>query len=168
MSKVIPWAYEFGRKLKRLPWLEWLLGGLLALVLIYLFGCSHVVQPDDIVSPDDLESIAEAYCLAHPELNCGKVYACQTPSDNPIGLIELCIPQPDATNPLKPTLEQAEAEFGACDLSPSPRFDKGNLCWWCCGPTCGPGSNAYSGSYCPAPPAMPDAGVVDPVPPAHP
>lgn len=129
---------------------------------LLISGCATEVVKQET---PDLTDVAEAYCKANPDLNCGHVYACQTYADNPIGLIELCIPQEDpAVN--RPTLEQAEGEFGSCELSPSPRFSSSHLCWWCCGPTCGRGCNSFSGCYCPA--SMVDAGVdsdPNPVPP---
>lgn len=112
--------------------------------LLFIFSCGEVADVVD-VGPEDLSGAADAYCKANPHLPCGKVYACATEADNPVGLVELCIPQ-------FMDKSQAEALYGACELSPHERFDDANLCWWCCGPGCTAGCNAYSGCFCPAPP----------------
>lgn len=144
------------------------------LIVLALVSCQTVVE--EVVAPEDLSDVAESYCLANPTWPCGKVYACQTPVENPIGLIELCIPQTlDGIGGVSDAdVAIVEAEFGPCELSPDERFEKAGswLCWHCCGPGCGPGCNAYSGCYCPAPPEpepepTPDAGVWD-MPDKHP
>jgi hypothetical protein len=109
--------------------------------LVFLGGCvTDVVEPEDVVDPADLADIAEAYCEAHPELTCGHVYLCQTPSTNPdneYGRVEICL------NDDYP-IELLEAEHGACE--PTPRHQ--GLCWAAC-PVTGPGCNAYDGCFCP-------------------
>ena len=122
-----------------------------ALVLLALLGgcVTEIVKPDEVVQPDDLAEIAEQYCKSDPTLPCGKVYQFDIPVENPLGLLELCVPLP-TTDPLRPTLAQAEAEFGPATLSTDPRFNGANLCWWAC-PSMR-GCNSYSGCYCPATP----------------
>lgn len=119
--------------------------------VLLVFGCGEVVER--VVEPEDLAGLAEAYCLANPTLPCGKVYACQTPADTDIGLVEVCIPQIfDGVGGVSDVdVAFAEAVYGDCELSPHERFvSKGTwLCWWCCGEGCGAGCNAMSGCYCP-------------------
>lgn len=131
--------------------------GIIAL-LTSLMGCiTKVVEPEDVVEPDDLVGLAESYCKTDPTLTCGKVYGFpERPEENNIGMMELCVPWPDSTE--RPTLAQAEAELGPSILSPDPRFASANLCWWQC-PSMR-GCNSYSGCYCPVT-IMPDAGVPD-------
>lgn len=121
-----------------------------SLIALVLAACAQTLeqaQPE----PDDLAGAAETYCKLHPDLPCGKVYQFDTPADDPLGLIEMCVPQP-YTDPVtmapRPTLEEAETMFGASMLSTDPRFDRANLCWWCCGPGCTRGCNSYSGCWC--------------------
>lgn len=124
-----------------------------ALICVFECACvTEVIKPEDVVQPEDLTGIAESYCKSDPTLTCGKVYAFPSgpAQENPIGILELCVPWPDGIDPLRPTLAQAEAEFGPSILSPDPRFASANLCWWQC-PTMR-GCNSYSGCYCPAPP----------------
>ena len=126
-------------------------------VMLYAFaGClGRVVEPEDIVEPDDLVGIAEAYCDAHPEWPCGHVWLCTSPSTNPdnqYGRMEVCLLDDISVSVL-------EDLYGPCE--PTPRHV--GLCWVCCGTGCGVGGNAYDGTYCPAPPPPPppDAGVFD-------
>lgn len=110
--------------------------------LVFLGGCvTDVVEAEDVLDPSDLAEIAEAYCEANPELTCGHVYLCQTPSTNPdneYGRIEICKLDDHP-------LEWLEAVHGSCE--PTPRHQ--GLCWWCCGEGCGAGGNAYDGTFCP-------------------
>lgn len=149
---VVPWAYEFGRKLKYVCAACWLEIVMIPLIFLffYLTGCSKIVEPDEIVTPDDLSEIAEAYCAAHPELTCGHVYMCAQEADNALGHVEICKLD-------EHPLEWVEAIYGTCE--PTPRHQ--GLCWWCCGEGCGAGGNAYNGTFCPAPPEEigVDAGV---------
>lgn len=111
-------------------------------ILFALLGCQGVVET--AVEPEDLSGIADAYCAANPHLPCGKVYACATPADNELGLIELCVPQ-------FIDVSAVEAVHGECQLSPHERFAGANLCWWCCGEGCTRGCNAFDGCFCDAP-----------------
>lgn len=126
------------------------------LALLLLVSCS-VPEPTDIVEPEDLASVAEAYCVSRPELPCGHVFAFPETENfdegNKLGVVEKCVPQPyvdPITMLARPTLEEAEALFGPSIRSPDKRFTEPNswLCWWCCGPGCGPGCNAYTGCFC--------------------
>jgi len=126
------------------------------IAIVLLVGCTQVVE--QVAEPDDLAGLAEDYCAAHPEWPCGKVYQCDTPADNPLGLVEVCIPQ-------FMDVSAAEAVYGSCELSTDPRLKSVNLCWWCCGSGCGPGCNSYSGCFCdPDAPGMPDARAFPPIP----
>ena len=109
------------------------------LALIALLGCKQIAEDADPTG--DVVDLADAYCAAHPELPCGKVYMCEAPADNELGHIEICIPQ-------FYSVQLAEAVYGQCELSPHPRFDDGNLCWWCCGDGCTRGCNALNGCFC--------------------
>jgi hypothetical protein len=104
-----------------------------------IIGCTQAV--DVIVEPEDLSVLAEEYCMAHPTLPCGHVYQCETPAENKLGLTEICVPQ-------FIDISVAEVQYGACTPSTDPRFDGGNLCWWCCGEGCTAGCNAYNGCFC--------------------
>jgi hypothetical protein len=119
----------------------------LILLVAYLSaGCiTEVVKPEEVVEPDDLVGIAEDYCRSDLTLPCGKVYEFDVHAENPLGLLELCVPW--LLHPDRPTLAQAEAEFGPSRLSTDSRFASANLCWWQC-PTMR-GCNSYSGCYCP-------------------
>ncbi len=115
-----------------------------AALVFLLLSCQSVEEA--VVEPEDVAGLAEAYCRSHPMLPCGKVYACDTPADNKLGLVEVCVPQ-------FMDISQAESVYGSCVLSPDPRLAAANLCWWCCGMGCTAGCNAYSGCFCPdAPP----------------
>lgn len=114
-------------------------------IVVLLMGCTSVVEPEDVVDPTDLVGIAEQYCKSDPTLTCGKVYQFnEVPAENPLGLLEMCVTWPD--HPDRPSLAQAETEFGPSMLSTDPRFENANLCWWQC-PTAR-GCNSYSGCYC--------------------
>ncbi len=146
---------EFGRRLRALWFtskLEIILIPIIFGVFYVLSGCiTKVVEPSDVVEPDDLADLAEGYCDAHPEFPCGHVYLCEAPSENPentFGRIEICV------NDDVP-LTEVEALYGTC--APTPRHS--GLCWAPC-PVTGPGCNSYDGCYCPMPP-MVDAGVMD-------
>ena len=108
-------------------------------LLIISVNCQQAVEAT--VEPEDLAGLAEQYCQAHPALPCGHVYQCDTPADNKLGLVEICVPQ-------FIDISAAEAQYGACELSTDERFKDGNLCWWCCGEGCTAGCNAYSGCFC--------------------
>ena len=84
----------------------------------------------------------EAYCAIGDDPRCGEVYACDTPAENEVGLVEICIS--DAT-----PIDEAEAVYGPCELSPHERFDAlGHRCYWHCDE--GGGCNAYNGCFgCP-------------------
>ena len=109
-------------------------------LLLLLLGCSQAI--DATVEPEDIAGLAEEYCMDHPTLPCGKVYQCDTPADNELGFVEICVPQ-------FMDISVAEATYGACKLSTSPRLKDANLCWWCCGEGCGAGCNALTSCYCP-------------------
>lgn len=155
--KVKVYMYEFARRL-RSYWPELLFGSLfLAFLLLFASCATEVIKPSDVVEPDDLSDIAEAYCKAHPELTCGHVYVCPSEMPDDSGGAELCVLH--------------DTPLPSPDCTPTPRHV--GLCWWCCGEGCGAGCNAFSGCYCPAPPPMIDAGVDAPVevgdlPPVHP
>lgn len=112
------------------------------LVLVLLAACTAVI--DNTVEPEDLSSVAETYCKAHPELPCGHVFVCDTPAENELGQVEICIPQFIDKS-------AAEAIYGACE--PTPRHS--GLCWFCCGEGCTAGCNALSGCFCPPPQETP-------------
>lgn len=124
--------------------------------LVMLAACSNVVEE---IEPgvEDVVGIAEEYCRANPTLPCGKVYQCDTPAENAIGFIEICIPQ-------FIDVSLAEAQYGTCKLSTDKRFEDANLCWWCCGEGCTRGCNSYNGCFCPVFEMPPDAGVDAPAP----
>lgn len=111
-----------------------------ALGLLLLLGCRDVLpQPEDF-DIEDLAEIAEQYCAANPQVPCGHVWMCETPADNDLGLVEICVL--DET-----IIEEVEGIYGPC--VPTPRHV--GLCLHCC-PTetmgCSSGCNAYSGCYC--------------------
>lgn len=138
------------------------LAGCVGVLIGLLSACDVPTSPSDVVEPDDVVGIAEEYCKANPTLPCGKVYAFpDVPRENPIGMLEMCIPQfLDGLGGVSAEdVSFAEAEFGPAVLSPSPRFADANLCWWCAGTGCTRGCNAYDGCYVPAGFMPPDAGV---------
>jgi hypothetical protein len=73
--------------------------------------------------------------------DCGHVYVCDTPAENELGLVEICINDDDHPE----DVESAEAMYGACE--PTPRHQ--GLCWWQCGTGAHRGGNAFSGTWCP-------------------
>lgn len=153
-------SLEYGRRLKYV-WADnkvHIAATTAVLVGLYLLsGCfSDVVKPTDIVEPEDLTEIAEGYCKTDLTLTCGKVYGFpETPAENAIGMLEMCVSWPD--NPERPSLAEAEAEFGPSILSPDARFANANLCWWQCPGL--RGCNSYNSCYCGPVVVMPDAGV---------
>lgn len=151
---------EYGRRLRHVIKMYdvELLGALIVFLVLLLAACvTDVIEPDEVITEEDLADIAEGYCAANPELTCGHVYLCETPAENEFGTVEICLLD---DIPL-PVLEEVH---GLC--TPTPRHQ--GLCWWCCGEGCGAGCNAYSGCFCPATP-MPDPMPVpedpNPVPP---
>lgn len=109
---------------------------LIILLALLLASCTEIVEV--ATEPDDFVGVAEAYCKAHPELPCGRVYTCATPADNELGQVEICVPQ-------FLDVSAAEATYGACE--PTARHI--GLCWWCCGEGCTAGCNALTGCWCP-------------------
>lgn len=109
------------------------------IVLVLLAACS---TSDIAPQPQDLSSVAEQYCKDHPALPCGHVYECTgTTAMNQLGFEEVCVVQfGDYAD-----LTLAEQMYGGC--VPTPRHE--GLCWWCCGPGCTSGCNAYNGCFCP-------------------
>jgi hypothetical protein len=79
-------------------------------------------------------------CPVIPGLNCGHVFLCDTPADNPLGKVEICIDD-DADD--KDDLAFAEMTYGTCE--PTPRHQ--GICAWCPEEK---GCNAFSGCFnCP-------------------
>ncbi len=79
-------------------------------------------------------------CPTIPGLDCGHVFVCDTPADNTLGVVELCI---DDDNSSKDDLALAESMYGACE--PTPRHQ--GICIWCPEKS---GCNAFSGCFnCP-------------------
>lgn len=76
-------------------------------------------------------------------IDCGHVFECTgTRADTPSGFVELCLNDDDEPE----QLDEIEETYGMC--SPTPRHQ--GLCSYCCGPNCGRGGNAYSGTWgCP-------------------
>lgn len=141
---------EFGRRLKHVIKIYdvELLCALIVFIILLLAACvTDVIEPEDVITEDDVADIAEGYCASRPELTCGHVYLCETPAENEFGLTEICLLD---DIPL-PVLEEVH---GTC--IPTPRHQ--GLCWWCCGAGCGAGCNAYNGCFCPVsePEPMPD------------
>lgn len=108
----------------------------LVVILILLAGCTEAI--DATVDPEDLTDVAEAYCKANPHLPCGHVWLCETPAENELGQVEICV-----LNAMP--IEVAEAVYGACQ--PTPRHV--GLCWYCCGEGCTAGCNALTSCFCP-------------------
>jgi hypothetical protein len=81
-------------------------------------------------------------------ITCARVYAYETPADNPLGQVEMCTRAED--------LASATAMYGAAELSPDARFDQWRLlgvepiCWWQC--PSAKGCNSYTGCWCPGTP----------------
>lgn len=73
-------------------------------------------------------------------IDCGHVFMCAAVADNALGHVEICVNDDDTDD-----LVAVEALYGACELTPRHQ----GLCLFCCGPDCGRGGNAYSGTYCP-------------------
>jgi hypothetical protein len=97
-------------------------------------GCSEVKQ----VGGDIGGNIAEWIACPTDLIDCGHVYECAAPADNPLGHVEICVDDETA-------IEDVEAVYGDC--APTPRHE--GLCSWCCGANCGRGANAYDGAWCP-------------------
>lgn len=128
-------------------WFPLLLAAAVGFTVAVLGGClTKVIEPTDVVEPEDLADIAESYCDARPDFPCGHVYECAAVADTPSGFVETCVLDDIP-------LEWAEVYYGA-ECKPTTRHV--GLCWYCCGAGCGPGCNAYSGCYCEGPPPGPD------------
>jgi hypothetical protein len=78
-------------------------------------------------------------------VDCGAVFMCAAPADNPLGHVEICIDVDDDPD----ALDAAEMEFGEC--VPTPRHQ--GLCIATCNEPSplpsGAGANAYNGMWCP-------------------
>jgi hypothetical protein len=85
--------------------------------------------------------VAEWIACPTDLIDCGHVYQCAQLADTPSGFIEICVDDDDHPE----DLDAVEALYGICE--PTPRHE--GLCIFCCGPDCGRGGNAYSGTYCP-------------------
>lgn len=132
------WLYETGRRLRwflSVYWVESAMVGIALLTALLASCVTEIVEPEEVVTPDDLAEIAEAYCATHPELTCGHVYVCPTDPTTTSGGsdVELCV------------LDDTPLPSDTC--TPTARHQ--GLCWWCCGEGCGAGCNAYGGCYCP-------------------
>ena len=117
--------------------------------LILLAACT-AEEALEVSTGEDPNEYATRYCKER-NLQCGRVYAFETPADNPLGRVELCVMSDD--------LPAAEALYGASELSPDPRFDMWYalgvepFCLWSC-PAPEHGCNAYGGNdikacFCP-------------------
>lgn len=116
---------------------------LIALLLV-LVACDQARGAGDLLKGGATAvgvAHGEVLCAIHPD-KCGRVYACETPAENELGQIEICIQ-------IDRPIADAEAIYGHCELSHHERFDNGNLCYWHCGE--GAGCNAYNGCWCPEP-----------------
>lgn len=129
-------------------------------VLIALFvltSCGVLDDAKDEVVPDpigDIFEIAEQQCALHPEYPCGHVWMCDTPAQNELGMVEVCVWN-------QTPITDVEAVYGSCILSPSERFHGHQLCWWGCVKGW-VGCNSFSGCFCNGytpPPAPVDGGV---------
>lgn len=112
---------------------------LIGAVCIYVAaGCSDLEEAGgDIAGP-----IAEGtICQTGWLIDCGHVYECAEPADNPLGHVEICIEDDSHAE----QFADIEALYGEC--KPTPRHE--GLCSYCCGAGCGRGANAYNGTYCP-------------------
>lgn len=106
-------------------------------MLLALVACADVKMAAGTVGGTVAEYVA---CPVIPGLDCGHVFVCATPWDNPLGLVELCI---DDDNSAATALADAEAVYGACE--PTPRHQ--GICIYC---PSGGGCNAYNGCFgCP-------------------
>lgn len=73
-----------------------------------------------------------------------KVYACEVESGAELVDLELCFDRgPDE---LEDQLWAAYGGFAICN----PTKRHAGQCFYCCGPDCGRGSNAFNGSWCPS------------------
>lgn len=99
-----------------------------AAALLFLLACTEVRDAGGQV----VEWVA---CPTHL-IDCGQVFACATPADNELGVVELCIDVDDQPG----DLDVAESLYGTCE--PTPRHQ--GLCIWC---PDGAGGNAFSGSF---------------------
>lgn len=109
------------------------------LVVAIAMACDLAnVEPPDF---SGLGQLAEEYCEQTGHVDCGTVYACETPADNELGRVEYCWAH---------DVRELEAVHGRCAPSPHERFDVGNVCLWCCDATCAiQACNAFSGCWCP-------------------
>lgn len=78
---------------------------------------------------------------------CATVYSFVALADNPLGRVELCVPDR--------LLSLAERRYGHAEPSEDERFKVYRIagldppCFWCCSGECPQGANAYGGSFCP-------------------
>jgi hypothetical protein len=109
------------------------------LALSACLGCTTAKQ----VGGEIGGTVADAIACPVGLFDCGHVYMCDTPADNELGLVEICIndDEDDGTE----QIESAEAMYGECE--PTPRHQ--GLCRHCCGADCGRGGNAFNGTWCP-------------------
>jgi hypothetical protein len=85
-------------------------------------------------------NVAEVLACPIGLFDCGKVFMCDTPAENELGLVEICVDHDDHPE----DLDAVEAKYGAC--VPTPRHQ--GLCKFCCDDDCGRGANAFSGTWC--------------------
>ena len=111
----------------------WILGAAAYAALTSELGCATTVEPPVGAGV----AIGEGLCPAYG-FTCGKVYEFETPADNPLGLVELCVIEKD--------LAAASRIYGRARLSTDSRFDEGNLCVWQC--PSAKGCNSYGGCFC--------------------
>jgi hypothetical protein len=110
---------------------------LAAVVAVVLSGCTTIEHEAGNVGG----TLAELVACPTDLIDCGHVYLCAAPADNPLGHVEICVDDDDHPE----QLADVEDVYGAC--VPTPRHE--GLCIYCCGDGCGRGANAYSGTWCP-------------------
>lgn len=114
----------------------------IGLICGYLAGLMHACTHVEVAPMDDVCEREAALRGAE----CATVREFARPALNDLGHVELCVPAR--------LVDAAEAINGPSRPSTSERFvgwTKGLVdppCFWCCGPECGAGANAYNGSFC--------------------
>lgn len=117
--------------------LAFALGALLWLILSACLGCSALKEGAGDVGG----TVADFIVCPTSLVDCGHVYLFpSSPADNPLDAVELCVDDDDSPE----DLDAAELVYGPSE--PTPRHQ--GLCIFCCGPDCGRGGNAYSGTFC--------------------
>jgi hypothetical protein len=111
-----------------------------ALVLVLLASCSVVGWVEDKGASAGGVAVELVACPTDL-IDCGHVFLCEAPANNPLDHVEICI-NDDGDND---DFAQAERKYGTC--APTPRHQ--GLCRYHCDG--GAGCNAYNGCYCGAP-----------------